>query len=178
MTVSRISIGRSIARFLVPALLVIGCSSSNDDDQASAPGAATGDDTSAKFQCSSDPRVQTYVANIETPGMLGRARFVLTSADPAPPRRGLNAWTLHVVDTNGAAIPEAEITVSGVMPDHQHGWSTVPTITKSDDGMTFTVEKMNLSMGGVWSVTFELQTKNADGSANPVDRATFTFCIG
>lgn len=160
----------------LPAALTLGCSSDDHDGHEQSSSGTSG--SAETFQCSSDPRVETYVANLEKPGMLGRATFKLASADPAPPRKGMNAWTLHIVDKAGAAIPDADVTVSGMMPDHQHGWSTVPTITKGADGMTFTFEKMYLSMGGVWTVTFEVQTKGSDGNATVVDHATFTFCIG
>ncbi len=177
MTFSRFSARFSFAcRLALPAAFALGCSSS-DDDLAHQPGSGDAG-THETFQCSSDPRVDTYVANLEKQGMLGRATFKLTSADPAPPRRGLNALTLVVTDKDGAAIPDADVTVSGMMPDHQHGWSTVPTITKGADGMQFTFEKLNLSMGGVWTITFEVQTKDGGGSATAFDRATFTFCIG
>ena len=176
MNFSSFSSSLRIAAFVLAAVLALGCSSSDDDKSSNDDAAATGT-PGEQFQCSSDPRVETYVANLEKKGVLGRAAFVITSADPAPPRRGLNAWTLHVME-NGAPIAGAELTVSGMMPDHQHGWSTAPTITKGGDGMTFTIEKMNLMMGGVWTVTFEAQTKGSDGSATTVDRATFTFCIG
>ena len=161
----------------LPAALLLGCSSSDDghDGQVHTPAGNGGSET---FQCSSDPRVETYVANLEKAGTLGRASFKLTSADPAPPRRGMNTWRLVVTDMSGAVIPQADVTVSGMMPDHQHGWSTVPTITKGEDGMTFDFAGLNLSMAGVWTVTFEVQTKSGDGSATAVDRATFTFCIG
>jgi hypothetical protein len=163
--------------FVLAATLALGCSGSDDThgDRAHAPASSGSSET---FQCSSDPRVETYVANLEKAGTLGRAAFKLTSADPAPPRRGLNTWRLVVTDTSGAVIPQADVIVSGMMPDHQHGWSTAPTITKGEDGMTFDFAQLNLSMAGVWTVTFEVQTKSADGTATAVDRATFTFCIG
>src|SRR5689334_11267890 len=104
MTFSRFSsVLRIAGSFVLPAVLALGCSSSDDDKSSNNDAAATGT-TGEQFQCSSDPRVETYVANLEKKGMLGRATFVLTSADPAPPRRGLNAWTLHVMDNGGAAI--------------------------------------------------------------------------
>jgi hypothetical protein len=159
---------------LVCAALGAGCSSgSTGGDAPAAAPSTSSDDASTNFQCATDPRVATYVANLEKTGATSRARFTLTAANPAPPRRGMNAWTLKVVDTAGNPIAGASVAVSGIMPDHQHGWSTKPTITNGADGATFTVEKMNLFMGGVWNVTFDVSS-----AGSVVDTATFTFCIG
>ena len=180
MTFSLLSARSLRCMFVLPAALALGCSSSSDphDGETHSPGHG---DTGEQFQCSSDPRVETYVANLEKAGTLGRATFKLTSADPAPPRRGMNAWKLIVTDKAGAPISDAEVTVTGTMPDHQHGWPTPPTITKGADGMTFDFAQLNLSMAGVWTVTFEVKMKSVDGTITTeatLDSASFTFCVG
>ncbi len=155
------------------AMLALGCSTESGSEPAPSHGESP--DGSSTFECSSDPRVQSYVANLEKNGVLNRARFTLTSADPAPPRRGFNNWTLNIVDSAGNPIPNPTVTISGMMPDHQHGWSTQPTVTAGADGKSFTFEKIYLSMGGVWEVTFDV---TSGGSSTLLDKATFTFCIG
>jgi YtkA-like len=152
----------------------LGCSSGPND--GSPPPGTEVDASASTFECASDPRVQTYTANLEKMGVLNKVRFTLTAADPAPPRRGLNDWTLHVADPSGAAISQMNVTISGTMPDHQHGWSSTPVVTQGADGMTVTFGKIYFSMAGVWAVTFEVHTQG--GGDTMVDTATFTFCIG
>lgn len=121
------------------------------------------------MQCSNDPRVSSYSAGMSQVGLQGTLKFVLVSADPAPPARDLNAWTVQVQDAAGNPLSGASLAVKLWMPDHGHGPATVPIIAAS--GADISVKQMNLFMAGVWQITL---TATVNGQT---DSATFTFCV-
>ncbi|HQY92498.1 FixH family protein [Caldilinea sp.] len=77
----------------------------------------------------------------------------------------LHAWTLHVETTEGAPVENAIITVSGGMPEHNHGMPTQPQVTEELGGGDYRVEGIQFQMGGWWTVTF---TINAGGVQDSV----------
>ena len=40
----------------------------------------------------------------------------------------MHSWTLHIDNANGMAVTDAEISVGGGMPQHNHGLATAPSI--------------------------------------------------
>jgi hypothetical protein len=144
-----------------------GCSSSHADPSD----AGTQEDVTGNITCTTDSRAQTYTANLEKMGTSGLVKFTLVKADPGPPVKGSdNTWTVQISDAAGQPMGDAEIAIKGIMPDHGHGWSTVPTITKNADG-TFTFDKMNMFMHGIWNITFTVTTPSV------TDFAVYSFCI-
>ena len=99
-------------------------------------------------------------------------KFTLVKADPGPPLKGsANQWLIKVTDMTDQPMPaDVDVTISAIMPDHQHSWSTIPTVTKNADG-TFTFDRMNMFMHGIWAVTFQAI------SGTTVDSATYSFFI-
>ncbi len=81
----------------------------------------------------------------------------------------LIAWKLKVVSADGRPVNDAEIVVSGDMPEHGHGLPTQPKITKNLGDGTYLVEGIKFSMNGWWTMTFTIRA--AGGS----DRVTFNL---
>jgi hypothetical protein len=162
---------RRIAWFVVApaALAVLGCSSKTANEAADASTSPV--DVDGAVSCETDPRVDTYVANLSKTSQSGAFKVSLVSGDPAPPAKGSNSWTIKITDASGAPMPNLPISVVPFMPDHGHGTSIVPQITASADG-TYTVNPLYLFMPGVWRITITL---DAD-AAVPV-AASFFFCI-
>ena len=126
-------------------------------------------DPAVVVQCSKDPRVQAYAANMRQAGSSGLLSFVLVQAAPAPPGRDENTWTVRVQDAAGNAVTGANLAVKLWMPDHGHGPATIPTISAS--GADIQVQNMDFFMAGVWQITL---TATAAGQS---DSAVFTFCV-
>jgi hypothetical protein len=120
--------------------------------------------------CNADPRAQPFSAGLQRMGDAGKLTFVLVAADPAPPLRGTNAWTVKVLDAKGDAVPGATLAAEPFMPDHGHGSSSKPAATANADG-TFKVAPLDLMMPGLWRVT--LTAKAGDVT----DAASFFFCV-
>ena len=145
------------------APLAVGCASSSSSDPSSeppAPSATTTDTTSTPtVSCEADPRIDTYVANLEKTSTAGM-KVTLVSSDPAPPIRGTNNWSLKVENAPG------EITVVPFMPDHGHGTSVKPTVEAAGPG-AWNVKNLYFFMPGVWRVTI----------ASGTDNTQFFFCV-
>ncbi len=156
--------------FAVALGCAAGCSGSD------AVEAAAADASRPASACAGDPRAQTYAAGMEQPGLAGNARVRLVVADPAPPAKGLNAWTLQVVDAGGAPIVGAVVTVKPFMPDHGHGSSLVPSATPTDAAGRSSVTGLELFMAGVWEVSV-LVALPADAGVSATDTAKLTFCV-
>lgn len=75
-----------------------------------------------------------------------------------------HAWTLRVEDADGNAITDAEITVDGGMPEHDHGFPTAPRVTENLGGGDYLLEGMRFNMGGVWVLTLEISSGGASDS--------------
>lgn len=96
---------------------------------------------------------------------------MLVNAEPAPPRKGQNTWTLRLLDGSGEPVTGAELEATPFMPDHGHGAPLKPAVTEQADG-TYRIERMIFQMPGIWETT--ITTTRGELT----DEAVFTFCIG
>ncbi len=120
-----------------------------------------------------DPDEPRCSGDVYAPGMIATgaagAAITLMAADPAPPARFINTWTIVATDAAGATLPASAVAVTTFMPEHGHGGRPV-TVTAGTDP-TLLVTPIDLWMPGRWEVTFAI---SATGG---VDRARFSFCI-
>jgi len=65
----------------------------------------------------------------------------------------MHSWVVRVQDTDGEPIENAEIIVTGGMPDHDHGLPTAPRVTRVLEDGGYLVEGMKFHMSGAWQVT-------------------------
>jgi YtkA-like len=185
-------------RLLAPVLLVVlagGCGGRGSNptgdgssalaDAAEEPGEETTDagelpesDTGlldGMVSCVMDPRVDTYTAGLTKMGAKSMAQVKVMTADPAPPAKGGNAWTIQLLDAAGNPL-DGTFTVDEKMPDHGHGSAVRPKITKGDAVGSYTLNPLYLFMAGVWRIQFTVFPPGADGGA-PLDTVTFFFCV-
>jgi hypothetical protein len=148
------------------ALVAAACSSS--DDGTSGTSGTSG--TTTPSACASDTRKDTYIAGLSKP-TAGALSVKLVEATPAPPAKQSNTLMLQVVDTAGAPVEGATLSVTPFMPDHGHGSSVKPTVTPKGGG-TYEVTNVYLPMPGLWRLTVTVQMPNVA----PQD-AAFSFCI-
>jgi hypothetical protein len=83
----------------------------------------------------------------------------------------IHSWTLHLETAEGDAVENAEITVDGGMPQHDHGLPTAPEVTQELGGGDYVVEGMRFHMTGWWEVKFAVE---ADGQR---DSVTFNLML-
>lgn len=101
----------------------------------------------------------------------GHFRVQYTSSlDPVPINR-MHEWTLHVETAAGDPVEEAEITIDGGMPAHDHGLPTEPRVTEYLGGGDYRVQGLRFHMRGAWQVTFEIRHGDVR------DRVTFDLAL-
>ncbi len=122
--------------------------------------------------CAMDPRVQAYAVGLEAKADDGAMKIRFMDANPAPPTKGTNEWTIQVLDGADKPIDNATITVKPFMPDHGHGSSIVPQSTWMKSNGTYDITLVNLFMPGVWQITFTVQPLGGTP-----DTVVFTFCV-
>lgn len=70
----------------------------------------------------------------------------------------MHSWILHVTDAEGAAITSATLTLTGGMPEHDHGLPTAPQITEILGDGDYKVEGMRFHMRGKWEIRVFIDT--------------------
>lgn len=74
---------------------------------------------------------------------------------PESPRLNqMHTWTLHIENAHGHPVEDAEVMVSGDMPQHGHGLPTEPRVTQNLGNGDYLVEGMRFQMPGWWVVEF------------------------
>jgi hypothetical protein len=148
----------------VLGLMATGCSDDHHD-----PGP---DDS---YNCAADTRGEEFVVGLEKVGAAGALDFRLMSADPSPPSRGDNTWTLQLNAMSGGTVgsPQtgATITVTPFMPDHQHGTAIRVLVEEMADPGRYKLSPVNLWMPGVWETTIQASTPSG------TDEVVYTFCL-
>ncbi len=83
----------------------------------------------------------------------------------------IHSWTVHVETPDGEPVEEAEIAVSGGMPQHNHGFPTAPEITEELGGGDYLLEGVKFSMTGWWEL------KLAINAGDQSDNVTFNIML-
>ena len=68
----------------------------------------------------------------------------------------IHSWVLFVSDASGKPLDGAKISVSGGMPEHDHGLPTAPRVTAGLGNGRYRVEGMRFHMRGQWEVRIEI----------------------
>jgi hypothetical protein len=85
---------------------------------------------------------------------------VVVDRHPEPiPLNRIHQWQIKVAGSDGSIIENAQISVAGGMPAHNHGLPTAPQVTQELSPGTYLVEGMKFQMGGKWQVTFTIQSE-------------------
>lgn len=70
----------------------------------------------------------------------------------------MHSWHLQISDSQGAPVQGADITVTGGMPEHDHGLPTAPRVTSELAPGRYLLEGVRLHMPGYWEFTFVINT--------------------
>ena len=68
----------------------------------------------------------------------------------------IHRWTLILTDAAGRPVSDADISVTGGMPQHDHGLPTSPRVTRALGEGRYLLEGMRFHMRGVWELTFTI----------------------
>jgi hypothetical protein len=161
-----------VASVALVAAVTLACSnqSGGTSSASGAGGGAAGG--SSQSICANDPRGEPYHAGLSGKATDGAMSVRFVSANPTPPTRGNNTFTIVVTDKSGRPVDGAKIHTKTWMPDHGHGSSIDPTATASGKPGEYVIDPVNLFMPGIWQITFEVTEKD-----QTADSVMFTFCI-
>ena len=82
----------------------------------------------------------------------------------------IHEWQLEIETSEGEPLIGAVVTLSGGMPEHQHGFPTVPTVTEVGDGR-YLIEGMKFQMSGSWQMVFDIEVNGER------DELVFNFMV-
>lgn len=134
---------------------------------AAAIGACSGSAATPAMQMGGAPADADFGATRTSDNGLFQVTYT-PSLDPIAINE-LHEWTLHVETADGAPVNDAVISVSGGMPEHNHGMPTEPKVTASLGNGDYRVEGMQFQMGGWWTITFVID------AAGQQDSVTFNL---
>jgi len=69
----------------------------------------------------------------------------------------IHSWVFHVETAGGDAVTNAVVTVTGGMPNHNHGLPTEPRMTQSSAEGDYVIEGMRFHMAGLWEITVVIE---------------------
>src|SRR5262249_11491353 len=102
-----------------------GCGSSSGSGSGGGTSSSAGGG-SPPSPCADDPRVEAYTVGLEATSDDGAVTVRFVDANPAPPEKGNNTFTVDLVDGSGHPIDGASISTKSYMPDHGHASPTMP----------------------------------------------------
>ena len=65
----------------------------------------------------------------------------------------IHNWVFHIEYAEGGAVDDATVSVTGGMPEHNHGLPTDPRMTQALGGGDYVLEGMRFHMSGYWELT-------------------------
>ncbi len=68
----------------------------------------------------------------------------------------MHSWVLHVETADGQLVANADITLSGGMPEHNHGLPTSPRVTQYLGNGEYLIEGIRFHMNGSWKITITI----------------------
>jgi len=77
----------------------------------------------------------------------------------------MHSWVLHVETPDGLAVANADITMLGGMPEHDHGLPTSPRMTQYLGNGEYLIEGIRFHMNGSWEITITISAGGDRDSA-------------
>jgi len=68
----------------------------------------------------------------------------------------IHSWVLHVETADGQPVANADITLLGGMPAHDHGLPTSPRMTQYLGDGEYLIEGMRFHMNGYWEIAITI----------------------
>jgi hypothetical protein len=115
--------------------------------------------------------VSSVAAEAPATGPLASVRSasggLLVSASSSTPIviNQMHSWRLHIESAAGLPVTDASVSISGGMPDHDHGLPTAPRMTRNLGSGDYLIEGMKFHMNGRWQVTLAITTSQGQDTA-------------
>ncbi len=82
----------------------------------------------------------------------GNLRASYASAVVPVPLNQIHTWVVHLETSDGAPVENAEVSVDGGMPAHNHGLATAPVVTAYLGNGDYRVDGLRFHMQGAWEM--------------------------
>ena len=69
----------------------------------------------------------------------------------------IHSWYIEITGVDSTPVSNAQITVTGGMPDHDHGLPTQPQVTEEVGDGTYLLEGMRFHMPGKWQIVIDFR---------------------
>jgi hypothetical protein len=94
------------------------------------------------------------------PSDSGALRAAYASSVMPVPLNRIHTWVLHLETNDGAPLENAEVSVDGGMPAHNHGLATAPRVTDYLGNGDYRVEGLRFHMQGAWELRVNVKHEN------------------
>ena len=84
-----------------------------------------------------------------------------SDVNPIPIAR-IISWKLRVQTADGRPVKNAEVFLSGEMPEHGHGLPTMPEVVEGATPGDYIVQGLKFSMPGWWVITFKVKAQGME----------------
>ena len=71
----------------------------------------------------------------------------------------IHSWVFHIENAEGTPIDGAKISVTGGMPEHNHGLPTDPRMTEALGDGDYVLEGFRFHMSGYWELTVTVEAE-------------------
>ncbi len=95
----------------------------------------------------------------------GRQLRIVSELSPLAINR-IHSWRLYLTDADNTPVHGAEISVTGGMPDHDHGLPTRPRLTGEPEPGVYLLEGVRFHMPGRWRMDFSIALNGGPDSAS------------
>jgi hypothetical protein len=101
-----------------------------------------------------EPAQQTWTSDS------GALRASYGSSVVPVPLNQIHSWVIHLETNAGVALENAEVSVDGGMPAHNHGLATAPAVTAYLGNGDYRVEGLRFHMQGAWELRITVRHDN------------------
>ncbi len=77
----------------------------------------------------------------------------------------MHSWVLTLLTRDGNTVEQAQFSVRGGMPEHDHGLPTAPQFTRHLDGGRYLLQGVRFHMPGQWELIITAKVNNTEESA-------------
>jgi len=71
----------------------------------------------------------------------------------------IHSWHVEIVDGANKPVTDAVVSVSGGMPEHDHGLPTQPRVTEEIKPGTYLLQGVRFHMPGKWKMIISIETE-------------------
>ena len=71
----------------------------------------------------------------------------------------MHNWTIDLTSSDGVALIDARISISGGMPEHNHGLPTSPQISSTSTPGRYVAQGIRFHMPGSWEISLNINHK-------------------